>query len=837
MKPSHIFIACTLLSMVLFSCNKENEKTGSLKAITGEASHISCRNAVLSGTASLPSSTASNLKIGILYDTNSGVLYGNAKAIEASSFDSSYNFSVTSPALEPETTYYYRTYIFQNSEVTYGETKSFKTAPVNSMLKTSEPSGVDASVATLNAVLNLTDCVYTKLEYGFKLTSSEGSKAALKAENLKENAYSLYVTDLLRNQLYEVTTYAILDGKEYLGDKKSFTTQSVKASVSVNAVTDIEEFSASVSGKVVVSSEGSYDITAQLYYSDTFQTASDLIQGGVKKSLSVEGDGNFSQIVSELHSATKYYALVVAVVDGVEVLSDVISFTTSDYTASFKSITYNTMEHSCSTSAEVLIESKGQMDVSVWFLYSETASDAESLKSNGKKGMASQSGENEFEATLTELAVGTKYYFMAIGRAGEKEIESDVMQFETCPVDVTASLLAGATATEMSLSIYGKVTSNMKEPFSNFKKAFKVFYSATSTTPEAIVKEGNGVEITLDDNNAFVASLNNLASNQNYNCVVESTIDDVQVLGGVQQYSTAKINASATTSDAQDVKYTRALLSGEFTLNTSLELSQEAYFLYSDKCTTLDDLVKTGTKAIATISGGSFSSQLININDGSQFSYVACVKIYDTVFYGAVKSFSTIKIPAGGVDLGLSVLWHQQNVGASSPEDYGSYFAWGETEAKARYSLDNYKWIYVDGNYKYSKYNSWPQYGVVDNKKELELIDDAARAILGNDWRTPTYDEIKELVENCTWQWTTQNGVKGGLFTSSVTGNSIFLPAAGQIADTINDYKGTSAKYMSSTLGNDYPDSVRVLWFSDFRIEPNPTSVRHIGISIRPVHD
>lgn len=837
MKLSHIYIVCSFFLMALISCNKEDGNKGSLNAITGGASHISCRNAVLSGTASLPSSTASNLKIGILYDTNSGVLYGNAKAVEASSFDSSYNFSVTTPALEPETTYYYRTYIYQNSEVTYGETKSFKTASVNSMLKTSEPTGVDASVATLNAVLNLADCAYTKLEYGFKLSQSGGSVVTLKAENFSENAYSLNITDLLRNTQYDVVAYAILDGKEYIGDKKTFTTQSVKASVTMNAVTDIEEFSASVSGKVVVSSEGSYDISAQLYYSDIYQTLSDLKQSGVKTSLSVEVDGGFVQTVSELHSATKYYALVVAVVDGVEVYSDVVSFTTSDYSASFDSITCNTTEHTCAVTAEVLIESKGQMDVSVWFLYSETASDAESLKSIGKKEMASQSEDLEFKATLSDLSVGTKYYFMAIGRAGEKDFESEVMQFETCPVDVTASLLAGATATEMSLSINGKVTSNMKEPFSNFKKSFKVFYSATSITPEAIVKEGNGVEITLDDNNAFVASLNNLASNQNYNCVVESTIDDVQVLGGVQQYSTAKINASATTSNAQDVKYTRALLSGEFTLNTSLELSQEAYFLYSDKCTTLDDLVKSGTKAIAIISGDSFSSQLININDGAKFSYVACVKIYDTVFYGTVKSFSTIKIPAGGVDLGLSVLWHQHNIGASSPEDYGSYFAWGETETKASYSLDNYKWIYVDGNYKYSKYNSWPQYGIVDNKKELELTDDAARAILGNDWRTPTYDEIKELVENCTWKWTTQNGVKGGLFTSTVTGNSIFLPAAGQIVDSINEYKGSSAKYMSSTLGDNYPDAARVLWFSDFRIEPNPSTVRHIGLSVRPVHD
>ena len=130
------------------------------------------------------------------------------------------------------------------------------------------------------------------------------------------------------------------------------------------------------------------------------------------------------------------------------------------------------------------------------------------------------------------------------------------------------------------------------------------------------------------------------------------------------------------------------------------------------------------------------------------------------------------------VDLGLSVKWATCNVGAVSPEDYGDYFAWGETEPKDYYDWSTYKWC--NGSYDtLTKYCTDSKYGTVDNKTVLDLEDDAAHVNWGGDWRMPTKAEQDELYNNCTWEWTTQNGVNGYKVTSKINGNSIFLPAAG----------------------------------------------------------
>ena len=129
------------------------------------------------------------------------------------------------------------------------------------------------------------------------------------------------------------------------------------------------------------------------------------------------------------------------------------------------------------------------------------------------------------------------------------------------------------------------------------------------------------------------------------------------------------------------------------------------------------------------------------------------------------------------VDLGLSVCWADCNVGANSPEEYGGYYAWGETEEKAKYDWDTYKF----GNVvKYKmKIDQRTCRCIKDaSKTQLDDEDDVAQVKWGNNWRMPTYPEIKELVNECSWEWITVNDVTGYKVTGP-NGNSVFLPAAG----------------------------------------------------------
>lgn len=186
------------------------------------------------------------------------------------------------------------------------------------------------------------------------------------------------------------------------------------------------------------------------------------------------------------------------------------------------------------------------------------------------------------------------------------------------------------------------------------------------------------------------------------------------------------------------------------------------------------------------------------------------------------------------VDLGLSVKWASCNVGAHSPEEYGDYYAWGETTTKADYSWKTYKWGSYDTR---TKYNGSAEYGKVDNKFSLDYSDDVARQKWGGEWRIPTDAEWTELRTQCTWTWTTMNGKNGYIVTSKKNSNSIFLPAAGYRYDTSLTRRGSGGSYWSSFLDTDSPlpkslhfDSGKVYGYYYY-------FSRICGLSVRPVSE
>ena len=183
------------------------------------------------------------------------------------------------------------------------------------------------------------------------------------------------------------------------------------------------------------------------------------------------------------------------------------------------------------------------------------------------------------------------------------------------------------------------------------------------------------------------------------------------------------------------------------------------------------------------------------------------------------------------VDLGLSVKWATCNVGATTPSGYGDYFAWGETTPKSDYSWSTYK--YGSGFKALTKYCTNESYGAVDNKTVLELTDDVARANWGGLWRMPTKAEQDELRTECTWEWTTENGINGYKVTGK-NGNSIFLPAAGYRDGTSTDDVGSDGSYWSSSLREDSSSSACELDFTSGNVDWD-SSDRRYGQSVRAV--
>ncbi len=187
------------------------------------------------------------------------------------------------------------------------------------------------------------------------------------------------------------------------------------------------------------------------------------------------------------------------------------------------------------------------------------------------------------------------------------------------------------------------------------------------------------------------------------------------------------------------------------------------------------------------------------------------------------------------VNLGLpsGTLWATCNVGADSPEDYGDYFAWGETEAKSYYDWITYKWC--SGSYNHiTKYCTDPSHGTVDDKTVLDPEDDAARANWGGGWRMPTCEEMQELYDKCTWEWTTQNSVNGYLVTGR-NGNSIFLPAAGYQLGSILNTVGLNGFYWSNPLYSPNSNHAYCMYFRSGSVTPQGVYPRFRGYTVRPV--
>ena len=208
------------------------------------------------------------------------------------------------------------------------------------------------------------------------------------------------------------------------------------------------------------------------------------------------------------------------------------------------------------------------------------------------------------------------------------------------------------------------------------------------------------------------------------------------------------------------------------------------------------------------------------------------------------------------VDLGLpsGTKWANMNVGAVKPEDYGLFFAWGEATGYTSDTSDghlfdwaSYKWM-NDGQSDWTQINKYQVKDgqtdgcwydsngnfIGDGKVTLDLSDDAASANWGGQWVKPTYEDMRELLDNTTSEWTTENGVNGRRFTSKTNGNSVFLPAAG-VRDGSSLYYQSYGNYWSASVYPTYSYFARGLDFGSGYVHTYDTYRRCHGRFVRPV--
>lgn len=273
----------------------------------------------------------------------------------------------------------------------------------------------------------------------------------------------------------------------------------------------------------------------------------------------------------------------------------------------------------------------------------------------------------------------------------------------------------------------------------------------------------------------------------------------------------------------------------------SVSLSDSSLVIESGSTATIDIAIKNAKSVEWTSSDESVAA--ITVFDdahveikcqkvGSAIVSVTADDVTKSISVTVVKksiSYTTPKV----IDLGLSVKWASSNIGASSPEEFGVYFAWGETETK-----DEYDWL----TYAHSDGVVMTEYYPSNNMATLEASDDAATENLGENWRMPTQTEWEELSNNTTHAWTTDyngTGVAGWILTSIVSGYTsaaLFLPAAGYRSGTELskvDYRGY---YWSSSLDEDMLTLAIIAGFNSADFNVGNSSERCTGLSVRAVY-
>ena len=341
--------------------------------------------------------------------------------------------------------------------------------------------------------------------------------------------------------------------------------------------------------------------------------------------------------------------------------------------------------------------------------------------------------------------------------------------------------------------------------------------------------ENSEIPVYQVRNGEFSVSLSGLPVNSTYYYASFTAVGDVSVFSSVKSFATGGLTNLVDEVEASDIKAKSATLSASVQVDGA-DAKDKVYVglawstSASDLCA--DGDFKSTRTSVRNVANGIISASLRGLSVETTYYYASFTEVSGVYVFSSIKSFTTEAIPEGAVELGLSVLWASCNVGAKSPEEYGDHFAWGETEAKSDYSPSTSVTYNVDVSELKSQ-------GIIGSNGLITSAYDAATVIWGGDWRMPTLDESAELLNNCTWEWTSVNGVNGQKVTGP-NGNSIFLPAAGYRYDEVVKNSGSHGCYWSATCYKYYSYNAYSFYF-DASLHDWYYFYRFHGRTIRPV--
>lgn len=699
---------------------------------------------------------------------------------------------------------------------------------------------VTTSSAVLKGKITMGSTVAPDLKIGFQYSKSAGimpsNSTTVEVTDTDANYnFSAEITGLEPSTVYYFRSYVHQEDKDTYGETMSFTTLDFVISLESIDASDIKTSSATLNAKLDLT-DLSYTSLEYGFYWGTSETSQDKKLDGGRII-----NNEYSALLTDLAPNTQYWFKAYAKLDGQMSYSVVKTFTTEDIPTPEpdRSVTVGS-DHVSAVSAvlmgRAIFGSSVASDLIVGFQYSKSAG---ILPSNSTLVEADDADANyNFTADITGLEPSTTYYFRSFIRQNNVDTYGETNSFTTKEL---SSLLHTQEATSIS-AVSAKLNADIDLTDVQYQtKSFGFYWgtSAGSMTNKVAASEGTG---------SVSADLSALNPARQYFFQAYIVLNGEELKESVSSFTTKDVSSLLETLDASNVESRSAVLNAKLALS-DVKYSSISYGFYLGTSETAQNTHLSGGE----ISGNAFSASTTGLTPEKQYWYKAYVTLDGQTLYGTVKSFTTEKVPVvtpDAIDLGIvvngkKIKWGSFNLGATKPEEYGDYYAWGETETKDNYSWSTYK--LCNGSYSsLTKYNTSSSYGPVDNKTVLETGpdgDDVASKKLGGKWRMPTDAEWTALQDNCTWTWTSDynnTGIAGRIVKSNVSGytdKSIFLPAAGYRSDTDLLNAGSYGYYWSSSLYTDYPYYARIVYFYSDYVYRYGYGYRCYGLSVRPVSE
>ncbi len=590
-----------------------------------------------------------------------------------------------------------------------------------------------------------------------------------------------------------------------------------KFSVITRDVTDITSVSAKCDGAVeLIANDDEITVTARGVCWSTSQNPT------ISNSHTADGNGtgSFTSSITGLTANTTYYVRAYATNEKGTSYGEEKSFTTM-VNESMPVVTTNEVTNITQTTATSggNVTSDGGANVTARGVCWSTSQNPTISNSHTTDG----NGTGSFTSNITDLTANTTYYVRAYatnekGTSYGEEKSFTTMVIESMPV-VTTNEVTNITQTTATCG--GNVTSD-----GNAEVTARGVCWSTSQNPtinDNKTSDGNGT-------GSFTSNITGLTANTTYYVRAYATNEKGTSYGEVKSFTTMDITMPiVTTNVVINIKSSSATCGGNVTFDGNATVTSRGVCWGTYPNPTIND-----NKTVDGSGTGTFTSNLTNLTANTTYYIRAYATNEKGTSYGEEKSFTTMVEPDYNgheyVDLGLpsGLKWATCSVGADSPEDYGNYYAWGETETKSEYTESN---SLADG----LTISELQSLGYIDGSGNLTPSHDAATANWGGSWRMPTKEELEELQNECTWAWTTQNGVNGRKVTGP-NGNHIFLPAAGYRSGSSLYYAGEYGLYWSSTPNESNGNRACRLYFNSGNQYVN-WSDRDYGQSVRPVSE